>query len=60
MTPIELHKRVFGVEPVVIGLHWEDVQDRIIEAIESGEPYDEEKELTPEQLKQYEAGELIF
>lgn len=60
MTPSEAHVERFGVEPVVIGLHWIDVQQRIIEAIERGEPYNEEAELSPDELEQYKAGELVF
>jgi hypothetical protein len=57
---MEIHKDVFGVEPIIIGLHWNDIDDRLIEAIESGIPYNEEKELTTAELVDYRAGRLIF
>ena len=60
MTPEEIHEEELGVEPVVIGLHWDDVQERILDAIEQGVPYNEEKELTPSQLKDFESGDLVF
>jgi hypothetical protein len=55
-----IHKQVFGVPPVVIGLHWHDIQDRIIQAIESGRPYNEEEELSAVDLAAYKRGELVF
>lgn len=59
-TPYEFHKEVFGVDPVVIGLNWNDVHERISDAIMNGTPYDETKELTPQELAAFEAGDLIF
>jgi len=55
-----LHKTIFGVEPVVIGLHWHDVQERIIQAIESGVPYNEQNELSASDLAAYLLGNLVF
>jgi len=60
MTPIEIHKKAFGVKPVVIGLHWQDSNERIIDAVLNNTPYDETKELTPQELAAFEAGDLIF
>lgn len=60
MTPEELHKQELGVEPVIIGLHWDDVQERIMDAIEQGVPYNEENELAPQELEDFESGELVF
>lgn len=57
------HKEKFGVEPVIIGLQWDDREellDKIEEAIESGKPYSEYDELTDEEKKAYDAGELEF
>lgn len=56
----QIHKDVFGVAPVVIGLHWDDIQQRLIDAIESGIPYNEERELTTEELVEFRAGRLSF
>jgi hypothetical protein len=55
-----IHEQVFGVAPVVIGLHWDELQDRIIAAIESGTPYNEEAELSIVDLAAYKRGELVF
>jgi len=60
---IEEHVEVFGVEPYVIGLFWSDqvaLLDRIYEAIEDEQPYDERLLLTPEELEAYNKGELRF
>ena len=57
------HLEVFGVEPYVIGLFWSDqvgLLDRIYEAIEDEQPYDERLLLKPEQLESYNKGELRF
>lgn len=56
----KMHKEVFGVDPVIIGLHWDDIEKRLIDAIEAGIPYNEEKELTTQELVDYRAGNLIF
>lgn len=60
---IKEHLEVFGVEPYVIGLYWSDQEeflDRIYQAIEDQEPYDERLELTPEELESYKKGQLRF
>jgi DNA repair photolyase len=56
----EVHKQIFGVEPVVIGLNWDSVEELIVKAIEDNLPYDETKLLTPEELKMFNAGNLVF
>jgi hypothetical protein len=56
----DLHKEVFGVAPIVIGLHWQDATERILAAIDADKPYNEENELTPEDLASYRNGELVF
>lgn len=43
---VELHVKKFGVEPVITGLNYTksgDIEDLIIEAIESGVPYVEQE-----------------
>ena len=60
---IEEHLEVFGVEPYIIGLYWSDqveLLDRIYEAIEDKQPYDERLLLTSEELEAYSKGELKF
>lgn len=60
---IKEHVEKFGVEPVVIGLFWdnpEKVLDGIYDAIDEGTPYDEHNLLTEEEREAYDAGELLF
>jgi DNA repair photolyase len=57
---IKLHKEIFGIEPVIIGLHWHDIEQRLIDAMESGIAYNEERELTTAELVDYRAGNLSF
>lgn len=57
------HLEEFGVEPVIIGLYWDNqgkLVDAIYDAIEDGKPYDELDKLTPEEREAYENGELQF
>ena len=57
------HKEKFGVEPVLIGIQWEDQEelfDKIEEAIENGKPFNEYDELTDEEKEAYDAGDLLF
>lgn len=53
------HVEQFGVEPVVIGLYPWDTNERIIAAIEEGEPYNEKEDLTPLELERFERGDLL-
>jgi 3-oxoacyl-[acyl-carrier-protein] synthase III len=60
---IKEHKQKFGVNPVIIGLFWDNpnqVEKNIIEAIEKGEPYNEEKLITDDELESLEDGELFL
>jgi len=57
---IKMHKEIFGIDPVIIGLHWHDIEDRLIEAMETGVAYNEERELTTAELVDYRAGKLAF
>jgi DNA repair photolyase len=57
---IKMHKEIFGIDPVIIGLHWHDIEDRLIEAMETGIAYNEERELTTQELVDYRAGKLAF
>jgi hypothetical protein len=56
----KIHEEVFGIPPVIIGLHWDDVEDRLIAAINSDTPYNEEKELTPVELAEFRAERAVF
>lgn len=56
---IDIHKEVFGTEPVIIGLYPWDTEERIASAIEDGEPYDERKDLSVSELKELERGDLL-
>jgi len=56
----KLHREIFSIDPVVIGLHWSDIEDRLIQAIESGIPYNEERELSQGELAAYKEGKLSF
>jgi len=53
------HVEQFGVEPVVIGLYPWDTAQRISEAIEDGEPYNEKEDLSPLELERFERGDLL-
>lgn len=57
---IEEHIKKFGVEPIVIGLHWEDSWERIVDSLDGDTPYNEEKELSEEELAAFKRGELLF
>lgn len=57
------HIERFGVEPNVIGLLWSDIDkqiDLLIEAIKTGEPYDEYQMLSKESQEAFDKGDLIF
>jgi hypothetical protein len=60
---IKEHKKLFGVEPVVIGLFFDDMRelfDGIAQAINKGIPYNEYDLLTPEEREAFEKGDLRF
>ena len=60
---IDKHKKEFGVEPVIIGMFWDNpdkVSNEIIEAIEKGKPYNEEDLLSKEELEAFNRGDLLF
>ena len=57
------HKKQFGVEPNVIGLLWNDIDrqiDLLIEAMKTGEPYDEYQMLSKEDQAVFDKGDLFF
>lgn len=57
------HKEEFGIDPVIIGLYWnneEKLIDALDRAIEEGTPYDELSKLSPSEREAYESGELVF
>lgn len=57
---IDIHTEVFGVEPVFIGLYPNSAFDRLLETVEQGDqPYDERRDLTAEQLKELQDGDLL-
>jgi hypothetical protein len=60
---IERHEQEFGVEPIIIGLFWDDpdkIQKNIIDAIEKGKPYNEEEMLDDDDLEAFEEGNLFL
>jgi hypothetical protein len=60
---VEEHIKVFGVEPVVIGLFWKEpgaVKTGILEAIKTGKPYNERLMLSVEERAAFDAGEIMF
>ena len=63
-TVIAEHKQVFGIEPNFIGRYWQEDQekqmDRVWDSIDKGIPYDEYKDLTPEDQKLWDANQLKF
>lgn len=55
--------KVFGKEPNIIGMFWEDpdlIAENIIKAIEENKPYDEYELLTDEEKKAFDEGNLLF
>ena len=63
MDFVEKHIEKFGVEPVVIGIRWEEpdlIEKMVYQAIAEGKPYNEEDELTSEELKAFKDGRLFF
>jgi len=54
----ELHKEIFGVYPVVLGLHT-NAYNRILDALDGDEPYDESKELPKEDIDRLKEGQLL-
>lgn len=60
---IKLHIEAFGIEPIIIGMFWDD-QDRternVMRAIKAGKPYDELSMLEKEDRKSYNSGGLFF
>ena len=57
------HKDKFGVEPIIIGMFWNNKEllyDKIELAIESNIPYNEEKLLSKEELVAFKSGGLVF
>jgi DNA repair photolyase len=60
MNVYELHQDVFGVSPIIIGINWEDLPDRILSAIEDGVPYDETREIERDLLAGLNDGQVYF
>jgi len=57
------HKEKFDIEPIIIGIFWDDTEkekDGIIEAIKNNKPYNERELLTKDELKAFDKGELVF
>lgn len=60
---IKEHKVQFGKAPNIIGMFWHDQEkliDKIWDAIDNDEPYDEYEMLTTEQKLDFDAGNLVF
>lgn len=58
-----LHKEKYGVEPNVIGLLWNDIDEQIellIKAVEGDKPYDEYQMLSKEEQAAFDKGDLFF
>jgi hypothetical protein len=57
------HIERFGVEPNVIGLLWSDIDkqiDLLIEAIKTGEPYDEYQMLSKSEQQAFDNNDIVF
>ena len=57
------HVEKFGVEPNIIGIYWrhpDQLEVLIEKSIDDGEPYDELDNLSGEDKKRYERGDLVF
>lgn len=57
------HTDKFGVEPVVIGMFWnqpEKIRAGIAAAIKNNKPYNERDFLSKKELKDFDAGNLLF
>ena len=60
---IKEHIEKFGVEPLVIGMYWnnqEYLYALIEKAIESNKPYNEYNLLSDEEKKAFDDGSLLF
>ena len=60
---IDEYKKVFGEEPNIIGIYWNDfdtLEQNITNAIKTGKKYNELDLLTDEQRKLFLKGELLF
>jgi hypothetical protein len=59
----QLHIKIFGVEPNIIGMFWFDNEiliNNIIKAIEANKPYDEYELLSDDEKKAFDDGDLLF
>ena len=57
------HKEKFGVEPLIIGMYWNNTEQLVInllEAIEDNKPYNEYNLLTKEERIAFNSGKLLF
>ena len=60
---IKEHKNKFDIEPIIIGILWDDMvelEKNILKAIETNTPYNELDFLTDEEKEAFEKGELLF
>ena len=60
---IKLYKEKFGVEPLIIGMYWNNTEQLVInllEAIEDNKPYNEYNLLTKEERIAFNSGKLLF
>lgn len=60
---IKEHLEKFGVEPKIIGVFWYDAElmmDGIVDAINKGKPYNKYEQLSKDDQKLYDEGELFF
>ncbi len=57
------HIQKFGVEPIVIGVNWNNpgfIVRGILKALETGIPYDENDQLSKDELEAFNNGDLVF
>lgn len=57
---VKQHKELFGKEPIIIGIYFTDVWERVAASIARNEEYNELQELTRQQKDEYEKGNLLF
>lgn len=59
----KLHVEKLGVEPITIGMFWNNTKKKIeliLKAIETNKPYNEYEMLTKEEQKAFDDGDLLF
>ena len=60
---VEEYKKVFGEEPNIIGIYWNDfdtLEENISNAIKTKKPYNELDLLTESEIKLFNKGKMMF